>query len=142
MMISVNVYVNYISAERLLDVDKPAPQQVQISVNLNLVGIEQKSETVIEAPFVFTVSYLPSIAQISIKGRAHVHGEKNELVQIVEDYKQKKPPPPMVMQAISNTCFVEATIITRSIGIIPPIPLPTTTPPPDQKKTPPPPYSA
>lgn len=107
------------------DVDKPLPAQAQIAVNINLIGLEQKSERTIEAPFVFTVSYTPSIAQISIKGKAHATGETAEISKLVQEHTQQKPPIP-VIQAISATAIAEAILVSRTLGVPPPLPpLPT-----------------
>ncbi len=122
-MIKVGVFIHQLSAERLWDVDKALPP-VQISTNLNLVGVEKKSEDLLEVPFVFTINYNPAVAQISVKGRAHVTGDKEELKQIHSGYTEKKPPPPIIIQSISNVAFIESIVITRTLNIPPPIPLP------------------
>ncbi|MBK5134161.1 hypothetical protein JJE00_07025 [Candidatus Bathyarchaeota archaeon] len=64
------------------------------------------------------------MAQISLKGKSHVTGTKDELEQILKDHKEKKHPPPIVMQSISNIVFLESVILSRSLNIPPPIPLP------------------
>ncbi len=126
-MIKVGVFIHHVSAERLWDIDKPIPP-VQISTNLNLVGVEKKRDDLLEVPFVFTINYNPAVAQISVKGRAHVTGEKEELKQIHNTYTEKKPPPAMVVQSISNVAFLESIIITRTLNIPPPVPLPQISP--------------
>jgi hypothetical protein len=126
-MIRVGVFIHQVSAERLWDIEKPIPP-VQIATNLNLVGIEKKREDLLEVPFVFTINYNPAVAQISVKGRAHVTGEKEELKQIHSSYSEKKPPPAIVVQSISNVAFIESIIITRTLNIPPPVPLPQITP--------------
>ena len=78
----------------------------------------------LEVPFVFTINYAPAVAQISVKGRAHVTGTKEELEQIHSAYKGKKPPPAVIVQSISNVVFLESVIICRTLNIPPPIPLP------------------
>jgi len=120
-VISTNVFITNISAERLWDVDKPLPAQAQIAVNISLVGLDRKSDRTIEAPFVFTVNYNPSVAQISIKGKAHATGESDEISKLVDDHKQQKPPIP-VIQAISATVIAEAILMSKSLGIPPPLP--------------------
>jgi hypothetical protein len=122
-MIKVGVFIHQLSAERLWDIDKPIPP-VQISTNLNLVGIEKKTDDLLEVPFVFTINYNPGVAQISVKGRAHVTGEREELKQIHTAYTEKKPPPQIIIQSISNVTFIESVMITRTLNIPPPIPLP------------------
>lgn len=122
-MVKVRVFIHHLSAERLWDISKPIPP-VQIATNLNLVGVEKKTDGLLEVPFVFTINYNPAVAQISVKGRAHITGEKEELTQIHESYMEKKPPPPIVVQSISNVAFVESIVITRTLNIPPPVPLP------------------
>ena len=122
-MIRVNVAVTNVSAERFLDMKKPIPQ-ININTNLNLVAIEKEPDNSLEVPFVFTINYNPSIAQMSLKGKAYVLGDKGELEQIYKEYEEKKPPPPIVLQSISNVVFLESVAISRTLNVPPPIPLP------------------
>ena len=122
-MIRVNVSISNISAERFWDNRKPSPN-IQIATNINVVSIDKKAEDSLDVPFVLTINYNPSIAQLSLKGSATVQGEKTELEKIVKDYEQKKPPAQVILQSISNVVFTESIIISRIIGIPPPIPLP------------------
>jgi hypothetical protein len=134
-MLKVSVSIHQVSAERLWDIDKPIPP-VQVATNLNLVGVEKTRDDLLEVPFVFTINYNPSVAQISIKGKAQVTGEEEELKQIHTAYSEKKPPPPVVVQSISNVAFLESILITRTLNIPPPIPLPQIPPGPDVGKKP------
>jgi hypothetical protein len=122
-MIRVNVSISNLTAERFWDIKKPVPP-VQINTNLNLVGMENRSEDSIEVPFILTISYNPSFAQISLKGKAYVVGDKGEIDRIYRDFEEKKPPPPIIVQSISNVAFVESIVISRTLNIPPPIPLP------------------
>jgi len=122
-MIKVNVSVTNVSADRFWDIKKPIPP-IQINTNLNLVGMEKKSEDSLEVPFVLTINYNPSIAQISLKGRAYVAGDKGEIEKVYKEYEEKKPPPPVIVQSISNVVFIESVVISRTLNIPPPIPLP------------------
>jgi hypothetical protein len=122
-MVNVRVFVKNISAENFWEIGKPIPP-VQIATNLNVVGINKKGEGMLEIPFVFTINYNPGVAQISLKGKSHVKGSKDELEQILKEHKEKKPPPPVVLQSISNVVFLESVLICRSLNIPPPIPLP------------------
>jgi hypothetical protein len=124
-----------VSAERLWDIEKPIPP-VQVATNLNLVGVEKTRDDLLEVPFVFTINYNPAVAQISFKGRAHVSGEKEEVKQIHTTYSEKKPPPPIVVQSISNVAFLESILITRTLNIPPPIPLPQIPSGPTEEKKP------
>jgi hypothetical protein len=122
-MLRVNVSVTNISADRFWDIKKPIPQ-IQINTNLNLIGMEKKSEDSLEVPFILTINYNPSIAQLSMKGKAYVAGDKVELEKTYKDYEEKKPPPPVIVQSISNVVFIESVVISRALNIPPPIPLP------------------
>ncbi len=122
-MIRVNVSITNVSADRFLDMRKPIPQ-ININTNLNLIGVEKAVDDSLEVPFVLTINYNPSIAQMSLKGKAYVVGEKPELEKILKEYEEKKPPPPIILQSISNVVFLESVVISRTLNIPPPIPLP------------------
>jgi hypothetical protein len=122
-MIRVNVSISNVSADRFWDARKPIPP-IQINTNLNLVGVEKKSEDSLEVPFVLTINYNPSIAQISLKGKAYVVGDKSEIDKVYKEYEEKKPPTPIIVQSISNVAFIESVLISRTLNIPPPIPLP------------------
>jgi hypothetical protein len=122
-MIRVNVAITNISAERFLDIRKPIPP-IQISTNINVVNMEKKSDGTLEVPFVLSINYNPSLAVISLKGSAYASGDKNEIDKIVKEYEDKKPPPPIIVQSISNVVFIESVLISRTLNIPPPIPLP------------------
>jgi hypothetical protein len=132
-MVSVRVFVQNISAENFWEIGKAIPS-VQIATNLNVVGIKKIAEDMLEVPFVFTINYTPGVAQISMKGKSHVTGSKDELEQILKEHKEKKPPPPVILQSISNIVFLESVLICRSLNIPPPIPLPKINPATQQKK--------
>ncbi len=125
-MIRVNVSITNVSAERFWDVRKPMPP-IQINTNLNLAGMEKKPEDSLEVPFVLTINYNPPVAQISLKGKAFVAGDQVEMDKVYKDYEEKKPPPPIIIQSISNVAFVESVMISRTLNIPPPIPLPQVT---------------
>lgn len=119
----MSVSISYISAERFWDLGKPAPAGLHISTNVNIVGIESKDEK-LSVPFVVAIGYTPSIAQISLKGQAILSGKPDELEKIQDDYEKRHPPPPQLLQSITNASLIEATVLSRSLNIPPPIPLP------------------
>jgi hypothetical protein len=86
--------------------------------------MEKKQDETLEVPYVFSISYNPSIAQINIRGNAYVSGEKSEVDKIIKDFEQKKPPAQIIIQPISNAVFVETILISRILNIPPPVPLP------------------
>jgi len=122
-MIRVNVVITNISAERFWDIRKPIPP-IQIGTNINIVGMEKKADGTLEVPFVLAINYNPSIAQISLKGSAYVSGDKNEIEKVLKEHEEKKPPPQLIVQSISNVVFIESVLISRTLNIPPPIPLP------------------
>ena len=122
-MVNVRVFVKNISAENFWEIGKSIPP-VQIATNLNVVGINKKGEDMLEVPFVFTINYTPAVAQISLKGISQVIGSEDELEKILKNHKEKQPPPPIILQSISNVVFLETVILCRSLNIPPPIPLP------------------
>jgi len=122
-MLKVNVVISSISAERFWDIRKSVPP-IQISTNINVVGMEKKQDTSLDVPFVLSIGYNPSIAQMSLKGVAYIIGEKNEIDEVLKDYEQKKPPAQIIIQSISNVVFIESVLISRILNIPPAIPLP------------------
>ncbi len=122
-MLRVNVIVSSISAERFWDIRKPVPP-IQINTNINVVGMEKKPDGALEVPFVLSIIYNPSIAQMSLKGNAYVMGDGNEVDKVIKDYEEKKPPAQIIIQSISNVVFIESVLISRTLNIPPPIPLP------------------
>ena len=119
----MSVSISYISAERLWEYGKPAPAGVHISTNVNIVGVESNDEK-LSVPFVVTIGYTPSIAQISFKGQAILSGKPEELEKIQDSYKKQHTPPPQLLRSITNVSLIEATVLSRSLNIPPPIPLP------------------
>ena len=122
IVLRVAVQVTNLSGERYWAYDTPLPPQVQISVNINIVGVDQKSDSTVEAPFVFTVGYTPSIAQLSVKGKAQVSADRSEVIQMIEEHKKNRPPPQQVIQAVSSIAIAEVIIMSKSLGIPPPLP--------------------
>jgi hypothetical protein len=70
----------------------------------------------------FAVNYGPSIAQLSVKGRAQVFGEKEEISKMIDEHKQNNPPPVAIIQAVSSIAMAEAILLSKSLGIPPPLP--------------------
>ena len=121
-LIQVSIFMTNFSAERLWEIDRGLPQQVQIGVNINMLDISERPDGSLEAPFVFTVGFVPPIAQISIKGKAKIQGDNDDKQKIIEEHKAKKPPPVQLVQAVSNAAMADAILISRSLNIPPPLP--------------------
>jgi hypothetical protein len=121
-LINVNIFMTNFSGERLWEIDRPLPQQVQIAVNINMLDIDQRVDGSLEVPFVFTLAYTPPIAQISIKGKAKISGDVEDTRKILEEHNAKKPPPVQIVQAVSNAAIADAILISRSLNLPPPLP--------------------
>ena len=121
-MLRVTVQITNLTGERFWGQESQLPPQVQIAVNINVVGLDLKNESAADAPFVFTVNYSPSIAQLSVKGRAQVSGQKEEISKMMDDHKQNRPPPVAIIQAVSSIAMAEAILLSKSLGIPPPLP--------------------
>ncbi|MEM2282892.1 MAG: hypothetical protein QXH26_05090 [Candidatus Hadarchaeales archaeon] len=131
----INIQIYYASAEKLWETGKPLPPNVQVSANVSIVSVEMGENKLI-LPFVTSITYNPSVAQISLKGKAIISGEKEELEKIQEGYKKHLPPPPSLLQTITNTSLIEAVILSKTVGVPPPVPLPSFSaqPQPQQKE--------
>lgn len=119
---NVKVLINYISGERFWEHEKPFPQQLQISINVNLIDFEPITKEEASSRFIVSVQYIPSIGQVTVKGRLLINGEENELKQIKEANERKQVPFALI-QAISNFTIGEIIIISKALGIPPPLPL-------------------
>src|SRR2546427_4120678 len=121
-MLRATVQITNLTGERFWGYESQLPPQVQIAVNINIVGLDLKNESTAGAPFVFTVNYNPSIAQLSVKGRAQVFGEKEEVSRMIDEHKQNRPPPVAIIQAVSSIAMAEAILLSKTLGIPPPLP--------------------
>jgi hypothetical protein len=118
----IDVFVTNLAAERLWDIDRAIPGQIHISINLNVIGFEKRSDKAVEAPFIFNVAFNPAIAQITVKGRSRIVGSTPELDEILKGGSEGRPPPAFLVQAISNVAMAEAIVASKAIGVPPPIP--------------------
>ncbi len=119
-MITVSVQLTSINAERLAEV---LPQKIQFNINLALPSnppYHQDSKFII--PFTFTLSSMPPVVQIILKGNAIVISDNKEELENLEKDLKKKNVPPMIVQAVFTAMITESIIISRSLGTPPPIP--------------------
>jgi len=119
--IQMGISVNKISAERLLEMEEPMPQGGRIDTDLNIMAVNKKREDVLEVSFAFTINYRPTIAQISLRGKAQIRGTKEEILKIYSTFIEKKFLPPQIFQPIFSFVFTESILITRTLNVPPPI---------------------
>jgi len=135
--LEISVFLRRSTCDRLWDHRRAMPPHVNINVNLSILEWAQKEMGIAEAEasFIYTVNYLPSVAQISLKGTVRVTGEKKEVDEVLDAERQKKPPLPAVFQAVMNFCTAQAVMLSQSTNVPPPIP-PIQMPPAEQKTQP------
>lgn len=104
--------------------NKNMPDKIQVSSNVNIVEVERDGKHALSVPFVVTFGYNPSIAQISLKGKAHIGGEESEIEEIQDNYRNQENPPSALIQQITNNSIAEATMLSRTLNVPPPIPIP------------------
>ncbi len=122
---NLNVSLTQITGEKLLELDK-GPVNLQVTTNISITKVTYTD--VLDFTFIFVVNYNPAIASLTIKGSVKISGEKGELEEIKRSFDEKKVLPPQILQSISNISFVEGVILSRSLNVPPPLPLPTIAP--------------
>lgn len=131
----ITIRLEYLSAERLWDHEKPFPKEMHLSTNLSLTEVKSEGERIIVS-YTVSIHYSPSVAQINLKGKALLRGEKEELNRIMENYEKRKAPPVELLQPLMGAVLVEATILSRSLQLPPPLPLPLLSKPPEKEDKP------
>jgi len=112
-----------LSAERFLEHGNTAPREVQVSTNVNITSVKPVSGGVLVS-FITSITYSPSIAQVTIRGDAMISGEKEKTQEILNAQTKKQPVPPMVVESILGYSIVEATLVAKTLNIPPPFPMP------------------
>jgi len=119
---NINVSLSQLAGEKLMELDKGVTN-LQVTTNISIIRLTY-AEGVMDCSFIFVVNYIPTVANLTIKGSARVTGDKNELDQIKKAFDDKKALPPPILQTIANVSFLEGIMLARSLNIPPPIPLP------------------
>jgi len=118
----LKVFITYLSGERLFPRSGSFPSEGRITVNANILGVEKKNKDKAEIPFVYVVNYTPSIAQITVKGTVVVEGAEKEIEKLVEEKGKGKAPDRRIIAAVINAATAEAVLLSKSIGVPPPLP--------------------
>lgn len=117
----IRVVVSTISGERLWDIEAQMPANVQIAVNINILGLEEAKADRLVGSFIVAVHYTPAIGQLSVKGKVLVEGGKEELNSLKREMEAHRPPV-MLLQSINNHVMGELIIMSKVMGIPPPLP--------------------
>lgn len=129
----IAVRLEYLSAERLWEYDKPLPREMHLSTNVNLTEVKPGGGKVVISFSVF-IHYAPSVAQLNLRGKAVLTGKGEELEKVVGAYEKQKAPPVELLQPLMGAVLVEATILSRSLQLPPPLPPPVFSKPPERKE--------
>ncbi len=113
---------------------KAANGKVSITNNLNFASVKEAKVNFVDkksalgVEFEFKCNYEPSIGIIELKGSAIELMEPKEMKESLELWKKEKKLPPVVAQRILNSllskCYIESLILSNSMNLPPPIPLP------------------
>jgi hypothetical protein len=118
-------------------VDKIAPVKGKVSVNNN-VSVKEVEKTdltfgtskqdALKFTFEFKASYEPKIATITLEGTVTFFDKPAAIADIEKGWKKDKKVAPEIMTPILNTiltkCNIEALLLSREVGLPPPIPMP------------------
>ncbi len=119
-MLNVSIQLISISAERLVETP---PQQINFNINLSLPSDRpyiQDNRLII--PFSFMVATLPPVVNIALKGKAIVISDNRDEVKRLEKDIRNKKIPGQIVQAVFINMIAESILISRSLGVPPPIP--------------------
>ncbi len=120
-MPSIVVKLKSINAERL---SERLPPQISFQTQLALPSEEPRfQENTIVLPYTFTITAVPPIVSLLLRGIVVVQGSREELNKIREEVEKKKIPGPVAQAALSYS-LAEAVVLFRDLGVPPPIVLP------------------
>lgn len=103
----------------------PSPNvQVQMAMNIQVNNPPEVSENSINIPFTITVSSIPPLVNITVRGILMIQASGDDVKRISSQLKSGSVPPE-VQAIITQYAVFEAGLIARELGIPPTIPLPT-----------------
>ncbi len=107
----------------------------QLSVNMNIVlgKIERVGQN-FAASFLIKLEYVPPVAAVDMKGKAIVAPLSDEERLELEKSVETGQPPPQLVASIYSYALPVLALLTREVGLPPPVPLPV--PVPQQEKQP------
>ncbi len=131
-MTIVSINFTKLNAKRI----KPLKGQIKIQNNINLkdvkpseIGTGKGKKDALNITFSFKSNYEPKLGSIEIEGNLVYVGAEKEVKSAVTAWgKDKKVPPEIAQEALNNAlsrCTLQALVMSRDIGLPPPIQLPT-----------------
>ncbi len=113
---------------------KPATGKINISTGISFTKLKEakinflNKKSALDIEFKFTCKYDPEIGIIELKGTAIEFFEEELIKKSIEEWKKNKKLLPkiaqVVMNDIMNKCYVEALLLSNSLSMPAPIPLP------------------
>lgn len=122
IVMGIGVRIISLSAERL---SESIPRKIQYSMQFSLPSgeIRRIKGTIINIPFIYTLSSSPPVINVMIKGFVDISGDEKMLATIFKQIEYKKIPQYVFQTAFQYIVF-EALHVVRELGIPPPIPMP------------------
>lgn len=120
-----------IRAEKRADIR----EKVNISNNITITHAEesqlpfgQQKQDGLKISFQFISSYEPNIGAIELNGNLLYIGDAKQLKDVVKNWNKDKKLPTDIMKhvlhAVMNKCNIQALVMSRDVGLPPPVPLP------------------
>ena len=113
---------------------RAAKGSVKIGTNVKLDAVEKtnmafdKDKAALKAAFTYKVSYDPDIGTIEFQGDILFLQETKVIDSLVQEWSKKKALPKKfstaLINAIMQKCTIQALIMSKDIGLPPPMPLP------------------
>jgi hypothetical protein len=130
-MVMVGFNFTKISVERIT----PPKGKIKISNHVTIKDVSEKDlslgktqEQGINFEFEFTSRFNPGIGEISLRGEILYMEPPEKITEIIKAWKKDKKLPQTVMTSILNNilvkCNIEALILSQTVNLPPPIPLP------------------
>ncbi len=110
-------------------------EKINISNNITITQVEesplpfgiQKQEG-LKIYFQFISSFEPAVGTIELNGNLLYLGEAKQLKDVVKNWNKDKKLPTEIMKhvlsAVMNKCNIQALILSKDVGLPPPVPLP------------------
>ncbi|MEM2217695.1 MAG: hypothetical protein QW760_00155 [Thermofilaceae archaeon] len=127
-MPNLSFQVESIRAERY---NFEAISQLGINVNI-MLGKLEKSQPGYRLSFVVKLEYSPPIASIDVKGLANITPSNEEECNSLENGVKSGQAPPAIAASIYSYLFPIIALLSREIGLPPPVPMPVSAPQPEK----------
>lgn len=98
----------------------------QLGINVNVVlGKLEKTQLGYRLSFVVKLEYSPPIASIDVKGSANIAPSSEEERSALEAGVKSGQAPPAIATSIYGYIFPIIALLSREVGLPPPVPMPT-----------------